>query len=227
MGRKFSVPYEKRIDAIEKFLKGENSLNHLAIELGINPNSILQWTKTYQSLGPEGLKETSKYMRYSSELKKAAIMDYLSGNGSYMELCKKYGIKSTRQLRYWVLLYNGHEKIITSGTGGRRSMTKGRKTTFEEKLLIVKYCIEHQNNYFETALKYQVSYYQIHSWVKKYEKYGVEALQDNRGKRKSADKMSEVEKLRAQNKLLEAENKRKQMEIDFLKKLDEIERRRY
>jgi transposase-like protein len=199
----------------------------LALQLGINPNSILQWIKTYQSLGPEGLKETSKYMRYSSELKKAAVMDYLSGNGSYMELCKKYGIKSTRQLRYWVLLYNGHEKIITSGTGGRRSMTKGRKTTFEEKILIVKYCIEHQNNYFETALKYQVSYYQIHSWVKKYEKYGVEALQDNRGKRKSVDKMSEVEKLRAQNKLLEAENKRKQMEIDFLKKLDEIERRRY
>jgi len=227
MGRKFSVPYEKRIDAIEKFLKGEDSLNHLALQLGINPNSILQWIKTYQSLGPEGLKETSKYMRYSSELKKAAVMDYLSGNGSYMELCKKYGIKSTRQLRYWVLLYNGHEKIITSGTGGRRSMTKGRKTTFEEKILIVKYCIEHQNNYFETALKYQVSYYQIHSWVKKYEKYGVEALQDNRGKRKSVDKMSEVEKLRAQNKLLEAENKRKQMEIDFLKKLDEIERRRY
>ncbi|MDT2238220.1 hypothetical protein P7H19_20895 [Paenibacillus larvae] len=36
--------------------------------------------------------------------------------------------------------------------------------------------------------------------------------------------MSEVEKLRAQNKLLQAENRRKQMEIDLLKKLDEIER---
>ncbi|MDT2264891.1 hypothetical protein P7H12_16600 [Paenibacillus larvae] len=33
--------------------------------------------------------------------------------------------------------------------------------------------------------------------------------------------MSEVEKLRAQNKLLQAENM-KQMEIDLLKKLDEI-----
>ncbi len=39
--------------------------------------------------------------------------------------------------------------------------------------------------------------------------------------------MSEVEKLRAQNKLLQAENKRKQMEIDFLKKLKEIKRRRF
>ncbi|MDT2257588.1 hypothetical protein P7H25_21285 [Paenibacillus larvae] len=37
------------------------------------------------------------------------------------------------------------------------------------------------------------------------------------GKEKSEDEMSEVEKLRAQNKLLQAENRRKQMEIDLLK----------
>ncbi|UYL93519.1 helix-turn-helix domain protein [Paenibacillus phage vB_PlaS-2/A] len=55
----------------------------------------------------------------------------------------------------------------------------------------------------------------------------MDAPQDRRGKRKSEDEMSEVEKLRAQNKLLQAENRRKQMEIDLLKKLDEIERRRF
>jgi len=36
--------------------------------------------------------------------------------------------------------------------------------------------------------------------------------------------MSELEKLRAENKLLQAENKRKQMEIDLLKKLEEVEK---
>lgn len=61
----------------------------------------------------------------------------------------------------------------------------------------------------------------------KYEKSGVEALQDKRGKRKSIEEISEVEKLKAENKLLQAENRRKQMEIDFLKKLEAIERRRY
>ncbi|MDT2288829.1 hypothetical protein P7H17_26115 [Paenibacillus larvae] len=61
----------------------------------------------------------------------------------------------------------------------------------------------------------------------KYLTSGVDALQDRRGKRKSEDEMSEVEKLRARNKLLQAENRRKQMEIDLLKKLDEIERRRF
>lgn len=37
--------------------------------------------------------------------------------------------------------------------------------------------------------------------------------------------MTEMEKLEAENRLLRAENERKQMEIDFLKKLKEIERR--
>ncbi|GAA0382549.1 hypothetical protein GCM10008968_43150 [Bacillus horti] len=106
-------------------------------------------------------------------------------------------------------------------------MTKGRTSTYNERVNIVKYCIEHQKNYAETAQKFQVSYQQVYSWTSKYEKNGVTALQDKRGKRKAEDDMTEVEKLMAQNKLLEAENRRKQMEIDLLKKLKELERRRY
>lgn len=37
--------------------------------------------------------------------------------------------------------------------------------------------------------------------------------------------MTELEKLRAENKLLKAQNKRQEMEMAFLKKLGEIERR--
>jgi transposase-like protein len=106
-------------------------------------------------------------------------------------------------------------------------MTNGRKTTYDERIEIVKYCIEHQNNYAETAQKYQVSYQQVYIWTNKYENDGIEALQDKRGKRKNESEMSDLEKLKAHNKLLEAQNRRQQMEIDFLKKLDEIERRRY
>ena len=106
-------------------------------------------------------------------------------------------------------------------------MTQGRKTSYEERVEIVQYCIEQQNNYVETARKYKVSYQQVYSWTTKFETQGVEALQDKRGKRKPLAKMSEVEKLKAENKLLEAKNKRQQMEIDFLKKLEEMERRRF
>ena len=66
-------------------------------------------------------------------------------------------------------------------------MTKGRKTTFEERIEIVQYCIAHNHNYAETAEKYQVSYQQARSYTVKYEAGGVDALKDNRGKRKNPD----------------------------------------
>lgn len=227
MSRKGKISGRERIAAIEKYLRGEDSLNHLATLLDVSFQSIKQWLQTYQSLGPNGLLDASKNTTYTAELKTAAVKDYLAGGGSHMEICKRYGIKSTRQLRNWIVRYNGHEKLKTSGTGGTLIVTKGRATTYDERVEIVKYCIEHQDNYSETAQKFQVSYQQVYSWTNKYLKEGVGALQDRRGKRKSEDEMSEVEKLRAQNRLLEAENRRKQMEIDLLKKLDEIERRRF
>lgn len=227
MPRKAKISGEEKIAAIEKYLREEDSLNHLATLLGVSRQSITQWLQTYQSLGPNGLLNTSKNIAYPAELKTKAVKDYLAGGSSHMDICRRYGIKSTRQLRNWILKYNGHETLKTSGSGGTSIMTKGRATTYDERVEIVKYCIEHQHNYAETAQKFQVSYQQVYSWTNKYLKDGVEALQDRRGKRKAEDEMSEVEKLRAQNKLLQAENRRKQIEIDFLKKLDELERRRF
>ena len=105
-------------------------------------------------------------------------------------------------------------------------MTKGRKTTFEERVEIVQYCIAHDRNYTKTAEQYQVSYQQARNYVVKYEANGVGALRDNRGKHKSPNQMSELEKLRAEVKILKAEKERAEMEASFLKKLEEIERRR-
>ena len=227
MKRKFEVSYEERICAVEKYLRHEYSMTDLSKQLKVHETTIMEWIGRYQSLGSEGLKETSRKQPYSAELKEAAVIDYLSGIGSLRDLCKKYRIRSKSQLRNWISKYNGHEKLKSSGTGGIPIMTPGRKTSFEERIEIVQYCIEHQNNYAETAQKYQVSYQQVYGWVTKYETNGVEALQDKRGKRKTSDEMSEIEKLRAENKLLEAKNKKQQMEIDFLKKLEELERRRF
>lgn len=227
MGRKFTVSYEERVEAVEKYLRSESSINDLAKQLRVGKTTIRQWLTIYHSLGLDGLIETRKNVSYSSELKESAVIDYLSGSGSYRDICIKYAIKSSRQLRAWISKYSSHEELKSSGTGGVPIMTKGRRTSCEERVEIVKYCIEQKNNYAETAQKYQVSYQQVYSWTTKYEGGGVEALQDKRGKRKHLNEMSEFEKLKAENKLLEAKNKKQQMEIDFLKKLDEIERWRF
>ena len=105
-------------------------------------------------------------------------------------------------------------------------MTKGRKTTFEERVEIASYCISHDHNYAETSEKFKVSYQQARNYTIKYETGGVPALQDNRGKRKSEDSLTEVEKLQAELKLEKAKRQRAEMELSFLKKLEEIERRR-
>ena len=94
-------------------------------------------------------------------------------------------------------------------------MTKGRRTTFDERVEIVQYCIAHNHNYMKTAEHYKVSYQQARNYVVKYETNGVEALKDNRGKRKNPDQMSELEKLRAENRILKAEKERAEMEASF------------
>lgn len=227
MGRTSKIFESMKISAIEKYLRGEDSIIHLASELNVGESSLRRWIHTYQSRGPSSLAHTSKNTVYSVELKYRAVQDYLSGAGSHSEICDRYGLKSDSQLRQWIMKYNGHETLKTAGTGGVPIMTKGRTTTYDERVEIVKYCLEHGVNYAETAQKFEVSYQQVYSWMNKYLSDDVSALQDRRGKRKLEDEMSEVEKLRAQNKLLEAEIRRKQMEIDFLKKLDELERRRF
>ena len=105
-------------------------------------------------------------------------------------------------------------------------MTKGRKTTFDERVEIVQYCIAHDHNYAKTSEQFKISYQQARNYTIKYKKQGVEALRDRRGKRKPEAEMSELEKLRAENRILRAEKEHAQMEADFLKKLAEIERRR-
>ena len=101
-------------------------------------------------------------------------------------------------------------------------MTKGRKTTEKERAEIVAFCIEHGKNYPLTIKTYGVSYQQIYAWVRKYEEKGVAGLVDGRGRNKPESEMTEVEKLRVQNKLLQAQIKDKEMEIALLKKIERI-----
>ena len=221
--RKVSV--EDKIYAVNLYLDGKESQRRIADMFDVSLASVQQWIRNYESMGANAftLKGNKKY---SKELKQQAVLDYLAGCGSQDDICKKYGIRSKGKLQTWIKKYNGHEELKSSGTGGSIIMTKGRKTTFEERVEIVQYCIAHDRNYAKTAEQYQVSYQQARNYIVKYEAGGVEALRDNRGKRKRPDEMSELEKLRAEVKILKAEKERAEMEASFLKKLEEIERRR-
>lgn len=227
MGQHSKYSFEMKLAAVTKYLEGSCSTEGIARSLGTNGTRIVEWVTLYQALGADGLKTSPKLSAYSAETKHNAVCDYLAGKGTLREIQKKYGIRSDKQLRNWIMKYNGHENQKTSFTGGNSIMTKGRKTSYEERVEIVTYCMKHGMDYAKTAEKYQVSYQQIYQWTRKYQSNGVEGLIDKRGKRKSETEMSELEKLRAENKLLQAEKRRAQLEVTFLKKLDEIERRRF
>lgn len=223
MGKR-KIELEEKVAAVQEYLDGRSSQGAIADRLGICPASFQMWIKNYRSMGVDAFTRSGN-KHYSKELKEQAVIDYLSGVGSLQDICEKYKIPSTSQLRKWIKRYNGHEELKASGTGGSTIMTKGRKTTFEERVEIVQYCIAHDHNYAETAEKYEVSYQQARSYTVKYEEGGVEALRDRRGRSKTQGEMSELEKLRAENKILRAEKERAEMEASFLKKLDAIERR--
>ena len=99
-----------------------------------------------------------------------------------------------------------------------------RKTTIEERKEIVKYCINHQRNYKDTAALYDVSYSQVYSWVKKYDANGEPALTDKRGHHKIDDEVDELERLRRENKRLKRQLEEKDMLTELLKKVKELER---
>lgn len=225
MGRKAKYGAEEKISAVQEYLDGKGSMSSIAQRLGIAFTSFKQWVKNYEAMGIDAFK-TNQNNHYFKAEKEQAVAAYLAGEGAYIEICQKFKILSTRQLRSWVKKYNGHEELKASGTGDTGIMIKGRKTTFDERVEIAAYCISHDHNYTETSEKFKVSYQQARNYTVKYEKGGIDALQDKRGKRKAEDALSEIEKLQAELKLEKAKRKKAEMEASFLKKLDEIERRR-
>ena len=90
------------------------------------------------------------------------------------------------------------------------------------RVKIVAFCIENNKNYTLTVEKYNISYQQIYSWVRKYEINGVEGLIDHRGKSKKQEDLTEADRLRMENKILQAKLKDQEMEIKLLKKLREL-----
>ncbi len=224
MSRNKFPPAEK-LEAVNRYLSGEGSQEYIAQLYGIDKRSFQEWIRNYKSMGADAFTRVGN-KKYPKELKLNAVQEYLSGQGSQDDICLKYGIRSKSKLQAWIKEYNSHGTIRSPGTGRSAFMTKGRKTTLEERIEIVQYCIAHDYNYAETAEKYDVSYQQARSYTTKYKDGGVEALQDRRGRRKDVDEMDELERLRAENKLLKSEKEHAEMEVSFLKKLEAIERRR-
>ena len=225
MSKSRKIKTEDKIRIAKAYTKGTIGLNAAAEQLGVHPSVVDDWVRLYQTEGIEALLPQKENRRYDPALKEAAVKDYLSGKGSIRKICRSYKIRSTSQLRDWIMVYNGH-KDFNKQTGGSR-MTKGRETTQAERIAIAKACIANGKNYGEVAIAYNVSYQQARSWTLKYIEGGEGALEDRRGQRKK-DQQPRTELEQAQIEIEQLKHKLRMLEMEnhLLKKLEEIERRR-
>ncbi|MDF2958625.1 MAG: transposase family protein [Paenibacillus sp.] len=223
MRKKWSAQEKQAV--LQEIKSGRMGLEAACKKYAIGKTTLIEWRDRYELSGYEGLEHRSQNRSYSAELKYQAVKDYLSGELSQSQIIRKYKIACRTQLRDWIKKYNGHSSLKTY-SGGAKAMTKGRSTTWQERVDIVLYCLAHKHDYHKTASQYQVSYQEVYQWVNKYEDGGQDALQDGRGRKKTEEELTEADQHKLAMKKLEYENERLRAENAFLKKLQELQRRR-
>lgn len=215
MSRKLKYSKELKLEIVKRYLAGESS-SFLARKYNLpkrGDRNILTWANRFRVLGENGFNHSKTNKSYSKEFKLEVINKYLSGEYSYHDLANHYNISSCEVVRQWVLAYNSGEEIMDYSPKSEVYTMKSRNTTLEEKLEIVKYVLDNNNDYKGAADYYNVPYVNIYNWVKKYIDKGEDSLYDRRGRPSShpTKSLTELEK--------------KEIEIDKLKRQLERERK--
>lgn len=217
----------EKLAILQELEMGEIILKEVAKKYDISKTTLVKWRHRYELYGYEGLEIRTHNRKYPVELKIQAVQDYLLGDYSQYQIIDKYKIASRTQLVRWVIKYNSLEGLKSNDNKGACTMTNGRSTSWQERIDIVLYCLANNHDYQTTADRYQVSYQQVYQWVKKYEKDGENALKDGRGRKKAPEELSEADRQKLAMKKLEYENERLRAENAYIKKLRELEGRRF
>ena len=227
MGRKAKYTPEQKVQACEDYLSGRKSAIQIARQLGMGKGGrtrVCNWSTRYKTYGSSVFEETHHNRSYSKEFKEKVVREYLTGRGSFMDLAVKYNIPSNCTVGQWVSSYNNHIELRDYDPRSEVYMAKGRKTSFDERLEIVKYCLEHDRDIKNTASPYKCSYAQVRSWLRKYETKGEEGLEDRRGHHKKEEELSDLEKAQRQIARLEREKEEFRRKYELLKKAENLER---
>ena len=185
MLQKHNITADKKISLVKSYLTGEITQRYASKVAGVSPTTVQAWVKRYEAEGVDAFHHSGKNRVYSPETKTQAVIDYLNGFGSQIEICRKYKIRSKHQLQTWIKVYNAHGDLGSrKHSGGGSYMSKTRSTTQEERLQIVRECLSSGKNYGEMGKKYNVSYQQVRTWTLRYIELGESELEDRRGRHK-------------------------------------------
>lgn len=222
---KFST--EQRVQACQEYISGKKSAAQIANELNLGKrgNSTVQtWARIFQVQGGKAFSTGKGNKSYSREFKVMVVNEYLSGKSSLLDLMVKYNISAKITIQQWIKKYNNHIELKDYDPKLEVYMADTLKTTYEERIDIVKDCLAHNRDIKGTATKYGCNYAQLYQWVRKYEAVGEEALIDKRGKHRQEGELSELEMAERKIAQLEREKEEYRKKYELLKKAEELER---
>lgn len=141
---------QQRIDAVTAYLAGAGSYQAVAEQFQISSRTLRDLVALYQYHGPDALKSSVTNNTYPPELKRQAVEEYQSGQGTQRDICLKYNIRARTQLRNWIRQYGSGD--LSSAAPPRANPRKkktipGRKTTLDERINIVSHCLANDRNY--------------------------------------------------------------------------------
>ena len=215
---------EQKIAMVQAYLSGQGSYATISKSNGVGETTLRGWVRCYLEQGELGFIESTGNKQYSKDFKTMCAEAVISGKGSINDIVARYNISSRSILRNWIMRYNANMELKDYEPKREVYMAEARrKTTLEERKEIVDYCISHNNDYKGVASRYEVSYSQVYSWVKKYRENGEEGLEDKRGHHKTDEEVDELERLRRENKRLKKQLAERDMLCELLKKVRELE----
>lgn len=161
--------------------------------------------------------------KYNFEFKKKIVQSYISGEGSYKYLAKKYKVTNDCMIQRWVKAYQ------VFGNYGLVRSRKNEKYPFEFKLHVVELYLTSELSYQELALQVGINNPPLISkWINDYRVAGPDALRDKiKGRRPKVEKPKndEITTSIPKNtcteylKQLEQENLKLRIENAYLKEL--------
>ena len=165
-------------------------------------------------------------MKFSYELKKQVVMEYLKGEGGRRYLAKKHDIADPKIIIRWVKCYQAF------GNEGLKRSRNQKKYSFDYKLHVVELYLTSELSYQELALQEGMhNPALICQWVQLFRAAGPDALRSQKKGRKKTMKSSRQEPKNSETsermidtsaehvKELEAELLKLRIENAFLKEL--------
>lgn len=157
-------------------------------------------------------------------MKLKIVNECFNSNQSAQDLAIKYNIRSSTQVKSWIKMDTEGKEIKKQSPKSEVYIMKARQTTFEERVAIVEYYLNHKQSYREVAEHFNITYDHIYQWIQKYQAHGSDGLVDGRGKGKPQSILTSEEQKEAEIRVLKERSRLLEMENNVLKKYNEIER---